>query len=131
MKDRLEEATRHHGDGNFAVTERICRELLADAALIPFISNMLGSALRRQHKATEAVVVLRQATTLAPHFADAWNNLANALCDLGELEEAAMAGKRALELDADNEVFKFNLARVNGFISVQTKVRKYEASVTG
>ena len=126
VKDLLEEASRHHRDGNFAATERICRELLVDVALIPFIFNMLGSALRRQHRATEAVDALREALGLAPQFADAWNNLANALCDLGELDEAAAAGKRALDLDPGNETFKANLTRVNGFISIQMKVRQYE-----
>ena len=131
VKDRLEEASRCHRDGNFAVTERICRELLVDAALIPVIFNMLESALRRQHRAFEVVVALREALSLAPKFADAWNSLANALCELGELREAAVAAKRALELDPENEVFKANLSRVIGFISIQKKVRKYATSVKG
>ena len=50
--------------------------------------------------AEQALVCFRQALAKKPDLSDAYNNMGNALKELGRFEEATAAYERALELDA-------------------------------
>ena len=54
-----------------------------------------------QGKRDEAVACYRRAVELKPDFAEAHNNLGNALKDQGEFDEAIAGCRRALELKPD------------------------------
>ena len=54
-----------------------------------------------QGKLDEAVACYRRALELKPDYAEAHNNLGNALKDQGKLDEAVACYRRALELKPD------------------------------
>lgn len=58
----------------------------------------LGNSLYARRDVTGAAVEYRRATQRHPDFADAWNNLAQALAELGRREEALAAARRAVAL---------------------------------
>jgi protein O-GlcNAc transferase len=57
--------------------------------------------LNDQGKLDEAVACYRRALELKPDYAEAHNNLGNALKDQGKLDEAVACYRRALELKPD------------------------------
>jgi tetratricopeptide (TPR) repeat protein len=58
----------------------------------------LGNARYARRDPAGAVTAYRRATQLAPASADAWNNLAQALSDLGRRDEALGAARQAVAL---------------------------------
>lgn len=62
--------------------------------------KLLGESLYMQGK--DALPALRKATEFLPHDADAFNNLAVALTDLGQLNEAVDSCQRALKIKPDD-----------------------------
>jgi len=58
----------------------------------------LGNALLADGRAQPAAATYRELLRLHPDFADGWNNLANALADLGELPAAREAAQRAIAI---------------------------------
>ncbi|MDH4096171.1 MAG: PA2778 family cysteine peptidase [Betaproteobacteria bacterium] len=58
----------------------------------------LGNARYARHDLSGAAASYRRATQLAPASADAWNNLAQALSDLGRRDEALGAARQAVAL---------------------------------
>ena len=54
-----------------------------------------------QGKLEEAIASYRQAVRLKPDYAEAYNNLGNALKDQGKLEEAIASYQQALRLKPD------------------------------
>jgi len=58
----------------------------------------LANALLAAGRAQPAAATYRELLRLHPDFADGWNNLANALADLGELPAAREAAQRALAI---------------------------------
>ena len=58
----------------------------------------------------KTVVPLRYAVELKPDYADAYNNLGNALRGCGRLDEAIAAYRRSIELKPDNADAYGNLA---------------------
>jgi tetratricopeptide (TPR) repeat protein len=69
----------------------------------------LGNVLSSLGKIEAAVERYRQAVELDPHFAEGWNNLGQALADLGR-PGACDAWRRAVQADADCGDALFNLA---------------------
>ena len=57
--------------------------------------------MKDQGKLDEAVACYRRALELKPDYAEAHNNLGNALKDQGKLDEAVACYRRALELKPD------------------------------
>jgi protein O-GlcNAc transferase len=66
--------------------------------------------LHRSGRLPEAAAAYRQVLTLRPDFAEAHNNLASALMDLGQTEEALAACRRALDLNPNLAEAHVNLA---------------------
>ena len=64
--------------------------------------SALGSANLRLGRLGQAEGLLRRATTEAPDFAPAWNNLGVLLMDKGEFAEAAEVFRRAYATDNGN-----------------------------
>lgn len=58
----------------------------------------LANAQLADRRAAEAAATYRELLRLHPDFADGWNNLANALADLGEVAAARDAAQRAIAL---------------------------------
>lgn len=58
----------------------------------------LGNTAYRMHDLAAAEDAYRRATAAHPQSADAWNNLAQTLSDLGRKDEALDAGRRAVTL---------------------------------
>jgi len=73
--------------------------------------NNLGTALRRQERAEEAVRAYDQALKAHERYASAHFNRANALVDLRRLDEAEQSFRRALAIDPDYLKAMNNLAR--------------------
>jgi tetratricopeptide (TPR) repeat protein len=58
----------------------------------------LGNARYAQRDLSGAAAAYREATQRHPRFADAWNNLAQALSELGNRDAALAAARRAVEI---------------------------------
>jgi tetratricopeptide (TPR) repeat protein len=71
----------------------------------------LGAILRQQGKPGQAVARLEQALALRPNFAEAQNNLGNALWDQGKLDQAAARYRQAIALNPNFAEPHRNLAR--------------------
>ena len=69
-----------------------------------------GQRLEGPGKLDEAVACYRRALELKPDYAEAHNNLGNALNDQGKLDEAVACYRRALELKPDYAEAHNNLA---------------------
>ena len=65
--------------------------------------------MKDQGNLDEAVACYRRALELKPDFAEAHNNLGNALKDQGKLDEAVACYRRALELKPDYAAAHSNL----------------------
>ena len=61
----------------------------------------------------EAVQVNRSILTVFPNDTDSYNRLGKALMELGRYNEAKKAYRKALELDATNQIARKNLDRLN------------------
>lgn len=74
--------------------------------------NQQAEQLIDQRNPLDAEPLLRQAVTLDPGSAIAWNNLGRALNNLRRLDEAEVALRRSVELDPDADDAWFNLGHV-------------------
>jgi tetratricopeptide (TPR) repeat protein len=59
-----------------------------------------------------AVTAYRQALEIEPDFADVWEGLSMALCDLGRFDEAIAAAQRVVELMPDELLSYTNISRI-------------------
>ena len=66
----------------------------------------------------EAVSANKAILSLFPNDADAYNRLGKALMELGRHSDAKKAYKKALELDATNQIARRNLERLNALAKV-------------
>jgi tetratricopeptide (TPR) repeat protein len=69
----------------------------------------LGVALIETGKVDEAMAHYREAVTLNPQFAEAYNNLAEALAGRGSAKESIANFKKAVQLDAGYTIARANL----------------------
>ncbi|OHC75793.1 MAG: hypothetical protein A3G18_12585 [Rhodospirillales bacterium RIFCSPLOWO2_12_FULL_58_28] len=97
----LNDALRHHREGNLRQAEAGYRRGLAGQPDNPQAHYNLGIALKQQGRPAEAAISYRQAISLNPDYAEAHNNLGGALRDLGKPEEAASAYGKAIALRPD------------------------------
>lgn len=72
--------------------------------------------LARANRWEEAASANRAVLKLFPNDADSHNRLGKALMELGRVSQAKKAYKRALELDATNQIARRNLERLNALI---------------
>ncbi len=81
-------------------------EQLIEAGVDPSLSSQahfeLGNIRTRQERYDEAISHYQRAIAANPTLKEAWFNLGTALGRLGKFNEAALASRRALELDPDD-----------------------------
>jgi predicted Zn-dependent protease len=85
-----------------AAAERKAREVLAAVSGNPNATLILGSALRRQGRADQAIAVLAPLVATFPRAAISRFELGMALADLGRADEAIEELRTATELDVSN-----------------------------
>lgn len=81
------------------MAEQLCRGALADFPGEPNLTSLLGAALNRQGRGTEAEPLLRRALTEQPDYAKGHEELGRSLLQMGRLDEAVERLRKALELD--------------------------------
>jgi tetratricopeptide (TPR) repeat protein len=82
------------------MTERLCREALADLPGEPNLTSLLGAALNRQGRGDEAEPLLRSALAAEPDYAKGHEELGRSLLQQGRPDKAVASLERALRLDA-------------------------------
>ena len=86
--------------GRHIELEKQARSLIGQYPNAGLAWKLLGESLYMQGK--DALPALRKATALLPHDADAFNNLAVALTDVGQLNDAVSSCHRALQIKPDD-----------------------------
>ncbi|GMO40729.1 O-linked N-acetylglucosamine transferase, SPINDLY family protein [Bradyrhizobium sp. TM233] len=102
-------AANAYGQGRYAETEALCREILK--ALPDHIDAMhlLGMCAHDGRRLEEAKELLERVIALDPRLHDAHNNLATVHFDLGNYEEARRCQERAIALKPNFAVALTNL----------------------
>lgn len=93
---------------HYVELESLARELSKQYPYAGFVWKMLGAAQKGQGK--DALVALKRAAELMPNDAEAHNNLALALQNLGQLDAAAASCRRALLVSPDYAEAHSNLS---------------------
>lgn len=81
------------------MAEQLCRDALADLPGEPNLLSLLGAALNRQGRGSEAEPLLRQALLEQPDYAKGHEELGRSLLQQRRFEEAIAGLRRALQLD--------------------------------
>jgi len=89
----------HHA-GELADAEKLYRRILMVVPEHPDAVHYLGILLHQRDRSDEAVELIARSLELLP-TASRFNNFGNVLVERGDLEEAAAAYRRSLELDPD------------------------------
>jgi protein O-GlcNAc transferase len=87
---------------NFVCGEARWQQLLTECPDDVVALVNLGVAAQRMGRPSEAVPLHQRASALIPNRSEPYINLAAALCDYGNLEQANLAHERALELEPHN-----------------------------
>lgn len=91
-------AMEHQNEGEFGKAEIICREILRKDPRNVNATRMLGTIARDLDKPRLAARMLRNAVKLAPDFYGARIDLARALIEIDELDEAEPVVREAIKL---------------------------------
>ena len=81
------------------MAERLCRDALAEDPAEPNLTALLGAALNRQGRGTEAEPLLRRALAELPNYAKGHEELGRALLQIGHIDEAVGMLRQAVALD--------------------------------
>jgi tetratricopeptide (TPR) repeat protein len=81
------------------MAERLCRDALVDVPGEPNLSSLLGAALNRQGRGSEAEPLLRQAVEAEPNYAKGHEEHGRALLQMGRTDEAIESLRRAVSID--------------------------------
>ena len=104
ISQAFQRAVEHHQAGDLEKAGKLYRLCLANRPDNPTMWTNFGALLRKQKHFGPAVAAHRKALELDPDMVSAQSNLANALSDLGEAEEAARLRERLLTQDPDDWV---------------------------
>ena len=102
VKEAFTRAVEKHKAGEVEEAGKLYRLCLANNPNGATVWTNYGSLLRRQKLYAPAVACHRRALEISPDHVSARSNLANALCDLGEAEEAVEIRTRLLEESPDD-----------------------------
>jgi len=119
----IDHVTAMVNSGHYADAENKARALVDRHPTIGFAWKVLGVSLMMQGK--EGLPALQRAAQLSPDDAEAQYSLANALRDLGRLDEAAASYRNALTLKPDYLTALTNLGKV---LRLQGRAAEAEAS---
>src|ERR1043165_9937847 len=110
-EDALAVAIERHKLGQLDNAEVVYKVLLERWPDDPDVLNHMGILQHQRGEHTAALALLRHAVEVAPNAAGIWNNPANVLMPVAQIEEAERAFRRSLEL-GENAEAQSNLARV-------------------
>ncbi len=85
---KLEAAVSHHQAGRLDQAKRLYSAILSREPKQVVALNFLGVIAHQQGDARRATALIGKALALRPNYAEAHNDLGNALKDLGKLDEA-------------------------------------------
>src|SRR5439155_21491903 len=94
----LSAAAAAYGQGKYAKTEALCREILKALPNHVDAMHLLGMCAHDGRRYEEAKELLEHVIALDPRLHDAHNNLATVHFDLGNYEEARRCQERAIAL---------------------------------
>ena len=96
IQQALDLAIQHHRAGRLPQAEAIYRQILEADPNHPSALHLIGAIAHQMGKNDIAVDFITQALALKPGYAEAHNNLGNALQHMGELEAAVAAYRTAI-----------------------------------
>jgi predicted TPR repeat methyltransferase/Flp pilus assembly protein TadD len=105
-----QEALRFNSAGRLDDAERACRALLRQMPDHVGALRLLANIAYRSRRGTDAAKLLTRATRAAPRDAGVHDELGLVLRELGRLDEAEIACRKALELDPGHAPAHINLA---------------------
>ncbi|MDH2401975.1 tetratricopeptide repeat protein [Bradyrhizobium sp. SSUT18] len=105
----LSAAAAAYGQGRYAETEALCREILKALPDHVDATHLLGMCAHDGRRLEEAQQLLERVIALDPRLHDAHNNLATVHFDLGNYEEARRCQERAIALKPNFAVALTNL----------------------
>ena len=105
----LSAAATAYGQGRYAETEALCREILKALPDHVDAMHLLGMCAHDGRRMEEAQQLLERVIALDPRLHDAHNNLATVHFDLGHYEEARRCQERAIALKPNFAVALTNL----------------------
>ncbi|WFU21270.1 tetratricopeptide repeat protein [Bradyrhizobium sp. CB1717] len=105
----LSAAASAYGQGKYAETEALCREILKALPDHVDAMHLLGMCAHDGRRLEEAKELLEGVIALDPRLHDAHNNLATVHFDLGNLEEARRCQEKAIALKPNFAVALTNL----------------------
>ncbi|MBR0974166.1 MULTISPECIES: tetratricopeptide repeat protein [Bradyrhizobium] len=105
----LSAAASAYGQGKYAETEALCREILKALPDHVDAMHLLGMCAHDGRRLEEAQELLERVIALDPRLHDAHNNLATVHFDLGNYEEARRCQERAIALKPNFAVALTNL----------------------
>ena len=95
IQQAIDLAVQHHNSGRLPQAETIYQQILQADPNQPVAMHLLGVIARQVGKNDVAVDLITKALALKPDYAEAHNNLGNALQELGKLEEAVASYHKA------------------------------------
>jgi protein O-GlcNAc transferase len=101
MHAALNEGLQHHQSGRLAEAEQCYRRVLIDEPNNADALHLLGVIAYQVKRPGVAVELIERAIAINPSAAMYFNNLGNALRDMGERDRAAAAFERAIALQPD------------------------------
>jgi Flp pilus assembly protein TadD len=107
----IAQAAAAYAQGDMAVAERTCREILAREPAQPDATHLLGLLARRSGDLSGALELLRASVTRKPGDAEYRINLGNLLRAAGRLAEAEAEYAQALIIAPGNRTARLALAR--------------------
>lgn len=102
-------AANAYGQGRYAETETLCREILKALPDHVDATHLLGMCAHDGRRLEEAQQLIERVIALDPRLHDAHNNLATVHFDLGNYEEARRCQERAIALKPNFAVALTNL----------------------
>ncbi|MBI2825081.1 MAG: tetratricopeptide repeat protein [Planctomycetia bacterium] len=94
----FERGCEHEDAGRLHEAQAAYRRALVNGRTTASVCFNLANVLYRLRRKAEAIDLLREAVRSEPSFHEAWNNLGVVLADLGQLDDASWAFKRANSL---------------------------------
>jgi tetratricopeptide (TPR) repeat protein len=106
----IQQGLRHHRAGRMREAKILYEQVLAENPRHPDALHLLGLTALQSGAPGKAAELIRIATTLQPENPAFHANLAAALTELGELDEALAAFRRAARLNPDEPQFQMGIA---------------------
>lgn len=101
IQQTLEQAVQLHKAGDLRKAEDLYQRILEADPVHPIVLHLLGVTNFQEGKLDFAVQFISKSLAIKPDYAEAHNNLANALKAQGKLEEAAQSFQNALDFNPD------------------------------